>query len=312
MHCKELDENLSLYLYDELPAEQGAACEAHLAACARCQTVFDEARRLNHLLSERPSREPTPELLVQCRQALDDALERQHHGWQGLLRSWWSVPPSRAVAALTLLVFGFSLGWTLHPRNTAVLPASKGVALSSFVGDDLGNLRIRSISQVAPDPQTGGVRITMDAERRVTLEGSLDDPHIRQVLIYAVKGYDNPGIRRDTLDALRERSTNPSVREALLYAVRKDSNPGVRLEALKAVRGMKYGGDVHQALIDALEHETNPGVRVAAINEVVRHAIEKDDEEALPMLKQWAAKDPNRYVRMKCLSAVRELTGDDF
>ena len=36
----------------------------------------------------------------------------------------------------------------------------------------------------------------MDAERRMTLEGSLDNPQIQRVLVYAVKSYDNPGIRR--------------------------------------------------------------------------------------------------------------------
>ncbi len=122
----------------------------------------------------------------------------------------------------------------------------------------LGDTRITGISQVSPDPKTGGVKITMDAEHRVTLEGSLDDPKIQQVLVYAVKSYDNPGIRRDTLDALRTHSDNPNIRQALIYAMQHDPNAGVRMEALGAVGNMNSGEDIQPALLDTLEDDRIP------------------------------------------------------
>src|SRR5207245_2301513 len=154
MSCQDLDQTLLPYLYDELSAGERAAYDAHLASCSDCRSALEESRRLHQVLGQRPALEPTPEMIVRCRQALDEA----------------------------------------------------------------------------PDPKTGDVRITLNAERRVTLEGSLDDPQIQQLLVGAVKGYENAGIRRDTLDVLRARSDNPSVRAALLYVMRHDANPGVRLE----------------------------------------------------------------------------------
>ncbi len=137
----------------------------------------------------------------------------------------------------------------------------------------------------------------------MTLEGSVDDPRIQQVLVYAVKSYDNPGIRRDTLDALRERGSVPTVRRALLWSMRHDPNLGVRLEALDAARGLAWDSDMRQAFLDALEHDTSPGVRVAAIDVLSGHS----DETTLPALERVATSDANRYVRMKCASAVAAL-----
>ena len=181
--------------------------------------------------------------------ALDEALESQQHGWRALWQNGLPIlrfqPASGFALALTLILCGFGLGWGLRPHAGRLTSGVTEVNNASVASPDLENMRISGISGVAPDPQTGGVKITMDAERRVTLEGSLDDPKIQQVLVYAVKSYDNPGIRRDTLDALRSHADNPNIRQALIYAMRHDPNAGVRLEALGAVCSMKPSGDVH-------------------------------------------------------------------
>jgi predicted Ser/Thr protein kinase len=222
-------------------------------------------------------------------------------------------PYSVGAAIVVLAVaLGFGLGWALRPRPRRLGPVTPGGTETWLAGPDLSDLRIRHISEVALDPQSGEVRITLDAERRVTLKGSLDDPRIRQVLVDAVRGYYNPGIRRDTLEALRTRRDNPSVRAALLYAMRHDANAGVRLEALRTVQGMEPGRDVQEALLGALEHDTNQGVRVAAVNALIERAAEEGPDEAvMPVLVKLAANDPNAYVRLQCQAAVRKMEGNE-
>ncbi|HUY15086.1 MAG TPA: HEAT repeat domain-containing protein [Terriglobia bacterium] len=226
-------------------------------------------------------------------------------------RAWTGLPawihPSRAMSALTLIVFGFGLGWMLRPRlHRVATPAQPGaVSAPQYTGADLG--RISSISRVDPNPQTGQVRITLNAERRVTLEGSLDDPRIRQVLVYAVKQYDNTGIRLDTLSALKNGSRDPAVREALLYALLHDPNAGVRLEALKTVRQMGWNPEVRGALLQAVRRDTNPGVRVTAIDDLVNHAVRDHDQGLVPVLQNLSSTDSNNYVRVKALAALQEL-----
>jgi hypothetical protein len=314
MNCTELSENLALYLYNELSAEQREGIEAHLAECAACRGQLEQTRRLHQVLTARPSPEPTPDLVVQCRSALEEALDHELAGvsWTSLLKQWSSGFGSLArlpiAAALTLVVVSFSLGWTLRPRASGIRPgAINEGSVTSPTDADLSNLRINNISQVAQVPnKTGDVRITVNAERQMTLEGSLDDPRIRQVLIDAMTGYDNPGIRHDSMEALSRHTDNPNVRSALLYAIQNDPNAGVRLDALQVVQGMDWSPEVQQTLVNTLDHEKNQGIRVAAIDVFTDHA----DRAALPALERWASNDSNRYVRMKAVSAVRKLQGE--
>jgi hypothetical protein len=319
MNCKEFEEYLTLDLYGDLPPGQRAPCEEHVAVCPHCQTLRKQAHAVHEILAERPRLEPTPDLLAECRQGLADALDRERLGWHGLVREWLSflqLPPQRVAPrlafALTLIVCGFGVGWTLRPRAAAVLPSQPESATTSSLADaDLENIRINDISRVAPDPKTGDVHITMDAQRRVTLEGSLDDPRIQQLLVYAVKSYDNAGIRRDTLDALRARSKYPNVRAAMLYTLQHDPNVGNRLAALDAVRGMQGGDDLQQSLIEVLEHDRNVGVRVESVDLLVDQMERQGRDEAiLGALGRLATSDSNRYVRLKCASALRKLGSD--
>lgn len=310
MDCKRVEEKLALHLYEELTPEDRAPLEAHLAACAACARAMAELRRLHTRLDRRAVPEPSPDLLVRCRYELEDALDREATGWRALVRSGFGLWPAgsalRATAAVAVLLVGFSLGWTLRQQSTSPGP---GLPESpALIGADLTNARIRGISRVAPDPQTGAVRITLDAERRFTLEGSLDDPGIQQVLLYAVKSYDNPGIRYDTLEVLGARSSNPAVRAALLHVLHNDSNAGVRLEALQVLQELPWSSEMRQAVLHTLEQDTNPGVRVAAINILAEHT----DQEVLPKLEQLAVQDRNPYVRLKCANAVRESAQGEF
>ncbi|HKZ53016.1 MAG TPA: HEAT repeat domain-containing protein [Candidatus Acidoferrales bacterium] len=310
MDCKTAEEKLALHLYDELTPAERAELDAHLAACTGCADAAAELNRLRTVLDQRPRPEPSPDLLVRCRFQLEEALDRETSGWRALVHGGFGLWPQgsalRVTAALAVLVVGFSLGWTLRQQTS--LPGVAGPAPPAWGSADLSNARISGISRVAPNPQTGAVRITLDAERQFTLEGSLEDPHIQEVLLYAVKSYDNPGIRRDTLEVLRSRGSDPVVRDTLLYALHNDPNDGVRLEVLQALHELAWTPQIRQAVLASLERDTNPGVRVAAINILAQHA----DEEVLPRLEQLAVEDRNPYVRLKCANAVREKARQEF
>jgi hypothetical protein len=318
MTCNFIEQTVAAYIYDEISPQERAAYDAHLAGCEPCRKIVEESSRLQRLMSQRAALEPSPELIVRCRQALDETLDREQLGWRSVLRNLLPVGfniPGRvsaagAVTAVALALLGFGLGWTLRPHKSQLAPQANGVVSSSLTNSDLANMKVRDISQVTPDPKTGDVRITVNAERRVTMEGSLDDPRIRELLVSAVKGYENAGIRRDALDALRGRSDHPAVREALIYAMRNDPNAGDRLDALKAVQAMDWGDDMHQALLAAAQHDKNPGVRLAAIDTLVDRAVREKDRSLLPTLQMLAAQNPNQYVRVKCAEAIHELAGE--
>jgi HEAT repeats/Putative zinc-finger len=310
MDCKAFEERLDLYLYEELPRSEAQAVEEHAASCEACRARLEQSRRLHSLLAARPVAEVSPELLVRSRLKLEEALDAEQLGWRRLVADWFPLLPGahapRAAVAVVLLAFGFGLGWALRPRATkgpAIEPLP--VNSSSLATSGLG--QISSISQVLPDPATDQVRITLNAEHHVTLEGSLNDPRIRKILVDAVRSYDNAGIRLDTLSALKEKADDPSIQDALLYALEHDPNAGVRLQALQSAQQMNWCNRVQAGLVHAAAADKNPGVRVAAIDALVRHALTQKDESLLPALQGFADTDANNYVRIKALTAVHEL-----
>ncbi|MFQ5777647.1 MAG: zf-HC2 domain-containing protein [Terriglobia bacterium] len=313
MNCQTVEEKLTLRLYDELSPEERAQVEAHLGACQRCAATAAELGRLREALNQRPVREPAPDLLVRCRWDLEEALDREATSWRALVRSWLGASPRAAAmrfsSVAAILLVGFSLGWGVQRLTTAPGPSGTSPA-APLTGANLTNWQIGGISQVTPDPQTGAVQITLDAQRRMTLEGSLDDPRIRDVLLYAMKSYDNPGIRLDTLEVLRGQAGDPYVREAFLHALRRDPNPGVRLEALEAISEAGWGPGPRRAITETLERESNDGVRIAAINLLLRHADQ--DPNVMTLLEHLAEKDRNPYVRMKCATAVQERVRAEY
>lgn len=311
MSCKHIEEQLPLYFYDELSAEERAGVEAHLAGCARCAEVAAEFGRLRAALDERPVIEPSPALLVHCRSDLEETLDREQTGWRALVRGWFGQAPGqpalRWASALAVLVVGFSAGWAMQRQGGPTPIPTSNQSGPDWFGADMTGVRINGISQVAPDPRTGEVRLTLNTERQVTLEGSLDDPRIQNALVYAMKNNDNAGIRHDTAEALGSRSANPAVREALVHAAMHDPNPGVRLEALEALRPAAGRADVREALLDVLRNDENPGVRVAAIDILLEDA----DDEDVPVLAELAREHQNPYVRYKCTKALRERAGKE-
>ncbi len=313
MNCQDCEDKLTLYLYGELTPAEGQAVESHTATCAECGKVLAQLRELHNALGRRVISDVSPELLVRSRLKLEDAIDSEHLGWRRLVADWIPMLPgvraSGVAATAVFLMAGFTVGWLARPHAGKAPPTQVTPSISaragSLVSPDIG--RISSISQILPDPGTNQVQITLNAEHHVTLQGSLDDPRIRQILVDAVKSYDNAGIRLDTLSALRQTASDPSVQDALLYALRRDPNAGVRLQALRCVRGINWSSKVQAALIESARQDKNPGVRVAAVDALVAHALSAQEVSLIPVLQSFAKNDPNNYVRIKALAALHDF-----
>jgi hypothetical protein len=310
MNCEQVREQIPLYLYDELTADTRAALDDHVRACSACAAELAAQQRLHERLNERPLRLPSPELVVECRSLLEERLAEEAMGWRALGRAWLAGTPvpaaSRALAVLGILILGFGAGWTMRPQ-VGTVPAATVPGPVAAGMTDLSNLRIAGIRQVAADPQTGAVQLTVDAEQRMDLRGTVDDPGIQRLLIYTVKNYENPGIRRESLELLGRRPNDPEVRDVFIYAVLNDRNDGVRRAALSALSEMQWDEPIRQTLIQVLAQDANPGMRVAAVNLLAEHA----DDSVVPVFRQLSETDKNPYVRLKCASTLRAVSGEN-
>jgi hypothetical protein len=307
MKCEWVKENIVLYVYDELPDDARHELEQHVARCATCMAELSSVKSFRSGMAQFPVQEPSPNFLTESRMKLQEALESAEQG------GWWSrfgfdpmnwLNQVRFAPALAAAIFivGFAGGigatYKMVKSNQGVEgPTTSGsspAALSSISG-------ITSISQ-QPGNQ---VTIKYDIVSPQEAQGSLGDPNIQQLLLYAARNNFNAGVRMDSVNLLTQQPTNQHVREALLYALRYDTNTGVRLKALDGLGPyVKNDVQVRDAVLEAVMSDTNPGIRIEAL-----HLLDsvRGDSSVRIVLQRLAAKDENRYIRSQARTMVSQL-----
>ena len=310
MHCEWARENLILYVYEELADDARHELEQHLERCAACTDELKAARGFHESMSAMPATEPTANLLAASRMRLQEALEsaEQHRGWRRWtfdLAAWVQQVRFAPALAVLLLMFGFAGGvmttWRpgTNPVGTIITPGvTPPVQASSISG-------IRAITQ---EPGSKNILIQYDTLQPQSVQGSVDDPKIQQLLLYAARSNYNSGVRMDSVDLLAQKPTDEAVREALMSSLRFDNNPGVRLKALDGLGPyVKQDIQVRNAVLEALMNDSNPGVRSEAI--ALLQPV-RADSSVRQVLDYLSKEDKNQFIRSeskRVLASIPEI-----
>jgi hypothetical protein len=306
MKCEWVQQNVLLYIYDELPDDARHELEQHVARCKDCAAELVSVRQFRTDFAQLPVQEPSPSFVASSRMRLQEGLESAEQG------GWWSrfifdpmhwlnqirFAPALA-AAIFIVGFAGGIGATYKivktPPEVSPAPTPTQTSLASVSG----------ISSIAQQPGSNQVTIKYETVSPQEAHGSLGDPNIQQLLLYAARNNFNAGVRMDSVNLLTQQPSNQHVREALLYALRYDSNTGVRLKALDALGPyVKDDVQVRDTVLESLMSDSNPGVRIEALRllEPVRA-----DSGVRIVLQRLAAKDENRYIRAQARTLLSQL-----
>lgn len=296
MNCDWVKANIVLYLYQELADDARHELEQHLERCPACAAEMRDAREFHEKMSSLRVAEPSPNLLAASRLRLNEALETAEQGgwwtrWVFDLGGWMRQVKLAPALVTAIFIVGFAAGtlatWQMA-RKTNVVP---GVTPSNTAAE----ASIAGISDISQVPGSNQVEIKYDTLQPQSVKGSLDDPRIQQLLLYAARANSNSGVRINATNILAQNSQDNQVREALMFSLRYDKNPGVRLKALDGLSSyVKTDTRVRDALLEALMGDANQGVRSEAI-----HLLEpvRADSSVRQALVTLAAQDKNEYIR---------------
>ncbi len=302
MTCDSVSKLLALYFYGELSPADEERVEEHLHECADCAREMEQQRALAAALDRRRS-EPPPLRMVECRADLMAAihagpaaerpqagpwklfLEAVAHSFSGLA---WVRQPAAAVALLAIGFFGARFTGNAPEVARNATPAGSDQVFST-------------VRSVQPDG-AGHVQIAFDETRRRTVQGSLDDQSIQRLLLAAAREQ-NPAVRVESVDLLKNRSDSTEVRDALLNAVAHDPNPGVRLKAVEGLKSLAGDSDVRKALSQVLLGDDNPAVRM----QVVDLLVQNHDDDMVRVLQDVMQRENNSYVRLKSEQALKAM-----
>ena len=308
MNCDWVKQNITLYIYDELPDDARHELEQHTERCAGCATELKHAREFRGLLTEVfPASDPTPNLLAASRMRLSDALESaepaQRWRWTLDLAGWLHQVRFAPALALVLLMIGFAGGvmatyQVVGQRTSTVAENPKQPSVPSQAS-------IAGIKSIIPDPGSRKVEIQYDTVQPEKVEGTIDDPRIQQLLLFAARSNYNAGVRMDSVDLLAQRPEDRQVRDALIFALRYDNNPGVRLKALDGLGPyVQNDTSVRNAVLEALLNDSNPGVRSEAI--MLLKSV-KADAAVRQALQQLSRQDKNKFIRSESQRVLATL-----
>jgi len=321
MNCELAHERIVMGAYGELPDEQTHELEQHMAGCADCHREREELLALKVLASAYPVLEPAANLVARSRLRLEEALDAiPPQRWyerlgQRMLNNFASLQAA-PVAACLLLVAGAGAG-TLGGYEYAQARAAHAAASPAKVQANVtptAPAEIANISSIVREPNSEMVEVSYNQVVPERMQGSLDDPAIRQLLMLASENSTSANVRDDSVGLLAAECRaghscqGAGIRDALMVVLRYDKDAGVRQKALEGLQPYVAADErVRDAVLEALLNDNDPRIRTAAIN--ILEPVEADTS-VQQVLHSVANSDHNpqiRTVSRQVLSHVPEI-----
>jgi len=328
MKCKVVQERIVLAAYGELAKEQECELESHVAACAECTGVREQLLALKALAEADLVLDPDANLVARARLKLDEALDAlPPRRWydrlgQRITNSFASVWAAPLTACLLLLIgvgagsfsgFQFAQNRAAH---TIAAPSAQAPAqpATASTAEAAAPAEIANISSIVRQPNSHMVEVRYNQVVPRRIEGSLDDPAIRRLLMLASENSASAGVRGDSVALLADECRAghscraAGLRDALLIVLRYDKNAEVRQKALHGLE--PYVAEdmrVRDAVLEALMSDADPGIRTAAIN--ILEPVEADTS-VRQVLHTVSNTDENPYIRnvsRQVLDSVPEI-----
>jgi hypothetical protein len=312
MNCEKAAQNIVLVTYGELPDEQMATLERHLAECEACNRELKAMLAMHEALAYRPMMEPSPNLLAQSRMRLDEELDAlPPHGFLTRLRvnlfGWLGHVQSAPALVTLLLGVGFLAGNFITHYQVAHQPVQRG----PIVLTNTTNGAIADITGIVPTPNSEIVQVTYDRVTPETVQGSLDDPQIRKLLLIGTKAATSNVVRSSSVELLANEcrighqcdgGPDGAIRNGLMVSLRYDKNPTVRLAALTGLQPyVAEDQRVRDAVLDALANDANERVRTRAIG--LLQPVESDSS-VRQVMRTVSTTDVNPYIRTVSTNAL--------
>jgi hypothetical protein len=307
MKCENAQQNIILAQYGELPDELQFPLEQHLGICEDCRREWNALLALNEELASTPMLEPSPNLLAASRMQLDEALDNLpprsiSQRFFGNAFRWLGFLQGAPALATLLLGVGF-LGGNVIARYQAAHAAQlpRPVILSNAA-----NGAIASVSGIVQTPNSDLVQVKYNRLVPETVQGSLDDPQIRQLLMLGTKLATNNDVHADSVALLAsecraghscdvgDNGTN-EIRTTLVSSLRSDKNAAVRLKALNGLQPyVAQDEHVRDAVLDALLYDKSADVRTQAISMLTPVQA---DSSVRQVLRTVSSQDVNPAIR---------------
>ena len=317
MTCEQAKQFVTLQTYGELSEDEQATLELHMHGCPECVKEREAIHAFSGAMTADVMPEVSPNLLARCRMQLDTALDETptigvvDRTWNMVVSTWHSLRHAPALAAL-LVGVGFLSGNLLTRYQVAHEPHLPTPVLLQNTTQGV----VANVSGVTQTPNSEVVEVRYNRIVPETMQGSLDDPQIRQLLMTAAQHGTNNELREQSVGLLASEcraghqcgaqtsngSDGRGFRDALLVSLRYDKSPKVRLKALEGLQSF-VGVDqrVRDAVLESLMRDSSSVVRTRAIR--LLEPVQADSS-VRQVLHTVSTQDDNPDIRTASMQAL--------
>jgi HEAT repeat protein len=174
---------------------------------------------------------------------------------------------------------------------------------------------IANVTGIVQTPNSELVQVNYNKIVPESMEGSLDSPEIRNLLLVGTRAAATDGIRMSSVSLLTNEckaghACQPTpdgteIRHALMVSLRYDEDAGVRMRALDGLqRYVAQDQHVRDAVLEAVMHDSDAQVRKTAIG--VLEPVQSDSS-VRQVLRTVATQDTNPYIRTASYNALQSF-----
>jgi anti-sigma factor RsiW len=327
MKCEVAHERIVTAAYGELAEEQAHELERHLAGCPECGKEQKQLLALKALAEANPIVEPDANLIARSRLRLEEVLDalpprRWYERLGQRMRNHLASLQAAPVEACLLLVVGAYAGLlgsnqlaANRAGHTATAQATRVQAQPDSTAGAASPAEIANVSSIVREPNSHMVEVRYNQLVPQRIEGSLDDPAIRQLLMLASENSASTGVRADSVGLMAAEckaghgcQKAAGIRDALMVALRYDKNAGVREKALQGLE--PYVAEdvrVRDAVLEALMNDGDPRIRTAAINILTPVEADTSVRQVLYSVSNSDSNPHIRNVSRQVLNSVPEI-----
>lgn len=310
MEHKKFEETLILYSWNELEKDERNEFERHMLGCDSCRNELEELKKLHDLVTTNITEVLDENALFESRQELLAEIRNLNRKKFQFSRIWefLTTPTSGS------LTFAYTLASAIILFAVGYFMFLKSADSMDQVTTDLAKAEssITNLEFINSDFDKGEVEITYDQITPVKIKGNLNDAEIQKVLAQSLIDNENPGVRLKTVTAIlseKNVSTSSVLKDALIKAMMYDNNPGVRKEAMNALCNLQFDDQIRDAIIHVLQSDKNSGLRIQAINCLdVKNELQKiTDPNTINVLKKKMEEDENSYIKLRAKTILTKL-----
>jgi hypothetical protein len=225
-------------------------------------------------------------------------------GWVGTVRT------APALAALMVGVSFLGGGFAARYQDAHVVKPKQAIILSSAQSG-----AVSSVSGIVQTPDSDLVQVSYNRVVPETIQGTMDDPQIKQLLMLATQNHTDNDVRADSVSLLADQCKagdcdasmdGTAVRKALMVSLRYDKSPAVRMKALEGLQPyVSDDSNVRDAVLEALMNDSSANVRTAAIN--LLQPVQADSS-VRQVMHTVSTQDRNPYIRTASRTYLQQVS----